>query len=61
MHPDNTLPVHLDVGTNNKELRESEFYMGLKQERVRGPEYDALIAEFFEACQKKYVLMLILC
>lgn len=54
VHPDNTLPVHLDVGTNNKELRESEFYMGLKQERVRGPEYDALIAEFFEACQKKY-------
>ncbi len=54
VHPDHTLPVHLDVGTNNIELRNSEFYMGLKQERVRGQEYDDLIKEFFEACQEKY-------
>jgi len=29
-------------------------YMGLRQERERGPSYDALIKEFVEACQAEY-------
>ena len=29
-------------------------YMGLKQKRERGPAYDELIAEFFDAAQDAY-------
>ena len=43
INPKYLLPVVIDVGTNRKELIEDEFYIGLKQERVRGDDYDALI------------------
>ena len=35
-------------------LHNDEFYIGLKQKRVRGAEYDAFIAEFVAAVQKNY-------
>ncbi|MDQ6611061.1 MAG: oxaloacetate-decarboxylating malate dehydrogenase, partial [Gemmatimonadota bacterium] len=47
--PTRCLPVMLDVGTDNTELRDSQFYHGLKQPRLRGPEYDSFVAEFAEA------------
>jgi hypothetical protein len=46
--------VHIDVGTNNKELLSDPIYMGLRQERDRSPLYDELIEEFFLACKDKY-------
>jgi malate dehydrogenase (oxaloacetate-decarboxylating)(NADP+) len=52
--PKHVLPVHLDVGTNNPALIEDPYYLGLKQPRVRGPEYDALVSEFFESCMDKF-------
>jgi malate dehydrogenase (oxaloacetate-decarboxylating)(NADP+) len=54
INPAHVLPVTLDVGTNNPKNIEDPYYLGLKQPRERGPAYDALVGEFFQACQHKY-------
>merc|ERR1711879_37408 len=46
VNPKYLLPVVIDVGTNREELLNDEFYIGLKQNRVRGAQYDALILQF---------------
>jgi len=54
LHPNRTLPVVLDCGTNNKELLEDDLYLGLKQERVRGEKYDKLVHTFVQAARKLF-------
>jgi malate dehydrogenase (oxaloacetate-decarboxylating)(NADP+) len=52
--PELTLPLMLDVGTNNQTLLDDPLYLGLRQQRVRGDEYHAFIAEFVDAVQTLY-------
>jgi malic enzyme len=47
--PAGTLPVSLDVGTNNQALLDSEMYLGWRAERLEGDEYIDLIDEFVDA------------
>ncbi len=51
IHPSLSLPVTIDVGTNNPALLNDPLYIGLKQQRLRGEEYDDLIEQFIMAVQ----------
>ena len=57
--PNKTLPVTIDVGTNNQENLDDPLYLGLRHERVSGKEYDELIEEFVAACKARWPNVLI--
>ena len=54
IHPARTLPVILDVGTNNQEMLDDPLYIGWRNQRIRKEEYDAFIEEFVEAVKERY-------
>lgn len=59
VNPQRALPVTLDVGTNNEEFLKDPLYMGLRQHRVTGPEYMALVEEFITAVRERWPNVLI--
>jgi malate dehydrogenase (oxaloacetate-decarboxylating) len=54
IHPCTTLPVFLDVGTDNDERLADPLYVGWRHERVRGEEYDVFIEEFITAATDRW-------
>ncbi|WP_346796564.1 NAD-dependent malic enzyme [Halomonas sp. Bachu 37] len=52
--PAYTLPIMLDVGTNNQALLDDPMYMGWRHERVSQEEYDAFMADFIAAVKRRW-------
>lgn len=59
IHPRTTLPVLLDVGTDNRELLNDPLYLGWRHERVRGQDYDDFIERFVEAVMRHFPRVLL--
>ena len=59
IHPRQCMPVMLDVGTNNQTLRDDPLYLGIKQPRLSGDEYNGLVDEFVTAVQERFPCALI--
>jgi malate dehydrogenase (oxaloacetate-decarboxylating)(NADP+) len=59
VHPNLCLPVMLDVGTDNAELRKDPLYLGLQEPRLRGADYDALVEEFVTAAREHFPAVVI--
>ncbi len=57
--PATTLPIMLDVGTNNADCLADPFYIGWRHERVRGREYDEFLEAFISAVQKRWPKVLL--
>src|SRR5919205_3240669 len=54
LHPATTLPILLDVGTDNAERLCDPLYVGWRHERVRGAAYDELIEAFVNAVMERW-------
>ncbi|MGA9275467.1 NAD-dependent malic enzyme [Ilumatobacter sp.] len=52
--PATTLPIVLDVGTNNTDRRDDPDYLGWRHERIVGPDYDAFIEAFVQAVMRVF-------
>jgi malate dehydrogenase (oxaloacetate-decarboxylating) len=53
LDPARTLPVMLDVGTDNEALLSDPLYLGWRHHRVRGAEYDELVDAFVDALRER--------
>ena len=54
LDPSRTLPVFLDVGTDNERLLSEPLYLGCRNQRVRGDKYDELVDAFVEALRERF-------
>ncbi len=54
IHPAQTLPISLDVGTDNEALLNDDLYLGWRFPRLRGAEYDSLVEEFVQAVKRRF-------
>ncbi len=49
INPAQTLPISLDVGTNNELLLDDDLYLGWRERRLSGDDYTSFISEFVDA------------
>src|SRR5882724_7304922 len=53
IHPERTLPIVLDVGTNNAERLKDPEYLGWRHERVTGQAYLDFVDQFVQAVKQE--------
>lgn len=54
IHPSQTLPILLDVGTDNEERLADPLYVGWRHNRMRGQEYDDFVDAFVTAIAERW-------
>ncbi len=54
IRPEYCLPILLDVGTDNEERLKDPLYIGWRNHRVRGPEYDEFVDVFVSAVKRRW-------
>ncbi|HQT47809.1 MAG TPA: NAD-dependent malic enzyme [Acidocella sp.] len=54
IRPEHTLPILLDVGTNNQERLESPLYIGWRHARIEGEAYDEFVEAFVSAVTARW-------
>jgi len=54
IHPSRTLPISLDVGTDNAALLADDLYLGWRHPRLRGEAYDSLVEEFVQGVKRLF-------
>lgn len=54
INPANTLPILLDVGTNNSQLLNDPLYMGWRHPRITGEEYFEFVDMFINAVKRRW-------
>ncbi|HEY1741849.1 MAG TPA: NAD-dependent malic enzyme [Granulicella sp.] len=54
IHPEHCLPVLLDVGTDNEDRLNDPIYVGWRNKRVRGQEYDDFVEAFVSAVKRRW-------
>ncbi len=52
--PAYTLPITLDVGTNNEQLLNDPLYMGWRNKRISGDEYYEFVEKFIRAVKRRW-------
>jgi malic enzyme len=52
--PDRTLPIVLDVGTDNPDLLSDPMYLGVRHRRIRGADYQAFVDRFVDAIARTW-------
>jgi malate dehydrogenase (oxaloacetate-decarboxylating)(NADP+) len=59
LHPQRTLPILLDMGTDNENLLSDPLYLGITHKRVHGEEFYEVVDEFVQAVKKRWPKVLI--
>src|ERR1700692_3716930 len=59
IHPEHCLPILLDAGTNNQERLDDPIYIGWRNKRVRGQEYDDFVDIFVNSVKKRWPQVLL--
>ncbi len=54
INPNRTLPILLDVGTNNQNLLDDPLYLGWRHPRITGKEYDDFVDDFVCAVKELF-------